>query len=183
MLRARDVMQEQFPVTRHDEPIREAGPSDVHADLELVPIVDDDGALAGVLTERALARRYIRDSRRTSTLEEAPTWSRRSSSVLEGELVAGEDRHAVGPGLGVRDGPDSDSGISDGDIVVVGNRPEALLRVIELGAGARDPLQSAPVADDGAGGGRRARHRARRLAAGQLRLGPDGDAGGALPAR
>ena len=32
-------------------------------DLDLVPIVDDDGALAGVMTERALARRYIRESR------------------------------------------------------------------------------------------------------------------------
>ena len=41
-------------------------------DLDLVPIVDDAGALAGVMTERALARRYIRESREPSELD-APT--------------------------------------------------------------------------------------------------------------
>ena len=41
-------------------------------DLDLVPIVDGDGALAGVMTERALARRYIRESREPSELD-APT--------------------------------------------------------------------------------------------------------------
>src|SRR5665213_3006014 len=60
MLRARDVMQKRFPVTRQDEPVREAGLAMGKAGLELVPIVDDEGALVGVLTERALARRYIR---------------------------------------------------------------------------------------------------------------------------
>ena len=74
MPRARDVMQTSFPVTGQAEPLREAGLAMGKADLELVPIVDDDGALTGVLTERALARRYIRESRRTSTLEEAPTY-------------------------------------------------------------------------------------------------------------
>ena len=84
MLRARDVMKEQFPITRQHEPLREAGRAMSNADLELVPIVDDDGSLAGVLTERALARRFIRDSRRTSTLEEAPTRVSAIVSVLEG---------------------------------------------------------------------------------------------------
>src|ERR1700710_2283105 len=47
MLRARDVMQTNFPGPRHDEPVREAGLAMGKADLELVPIVDDHGALAG----------------------------------------------------------------------------------------------------------------------------------------
>jgi manganese-dependent inorganic pyrophosphatase len=148
MLRARDVMKEQFPVTRHHEPLREAGRAMSKADLELVPIVDDDGALAGVLTERALARRFIRDSRNTSTLEEAPTRVSAIVSVLEGELVAGEDRTLSGRVWVYAMDPDSDSGISNGDIVVVGNRPKALLRVIELGAGLVILSNSAPVADE-----------------------------------
>jgi manganese-dependent inorganic pyrophosphatase len=84
MPRARDVMQTNFPTTGQNEPLREAGLAMSKADLELVPIVDDDGALTGVLTERALARRYIRESRRTSTLEEAPTYVSAIVSVLEG---------------------------------------------------------------------------------------------------
>ena len=134
MLRAGDVMQETFPVSRHDDPVREAGRAMAKADLELVPIVDDQGALTGVLTERALARRYVRDSLRTSTLEEAPTFLSALVAVLEGDLATGDERQLSGRVWVYAMDQASESGIADGDIVVVGNRPEAQLRVIELGA-------------------------------------------------
>jgi manganese-dependent inorganic pyrophosphatase len=134
MLRAADVMQESFPIGRQDEPVREAGRAMAKADLELVPIVDEAGALTGVLTERALARRYVRDSLRTSTLEEAPTFLSAVVAVLEGELVCGDERRLSGRVWVYAMDPASESGIADGDIVVVGNRPDAQLRVIELGA-------------------------------------------------
>ena len=134
MLRAADVMQERFPISHEDEPVREAGRAMAKADLELVPIVDENGALAGVLTERALARRYVRDSLRTSTLEEAPTYLSAVVSVLEGELVCGEECQLSGRVWVYAMDPASQSGISTGDIVVVGNRPDTQLRVIELGA-------------------------------------------------
>jgi manganese-dependent inorganic pyrophosphatase len=148
MLRARDVMRTSFPATRQDEPIREAGLAMGKADLELVPIVDDDGALAGVLTERALARRFIRDSLRTSTLEEAPTFVSAVVSVLEGELVTGEDRQLSGRVWVYAMDPASDSGIAEGDVVVVGNRPDALTRVIELGAALVVLSNNAPVPEE-----------------------------------
>jgi manganese-dependent inorganic pyrophosphatase len=147
MLRACDVMQVSFPVTRQDEPVREAGLAMGKADLELVPIVDDAGALVGVLTERSLARRYIRDSLRTSTLEEAPTFVSAIVAVLEGELVTGEDIQLSGRVWVYAMDPASDSGISEGDAVVVGNRPEALMRVIELGAALVVLSNDAPVAE------------------------------------
>ena len=134
MPRARDVMQTSFPVGGQDEPIREAGLAMAKADLELVPIVDEDGALTGVLTERALARRYIRESRRTSTLEEAPTYISAIVAVLEGELVTGEDRQLSGRVWVHSTDVARPSGISDGDVVVVGNRTDAQLLVINLGA-------------------------------------------------
>ncbi len=134
MPRARDVMQTSFPVTGQAEPLREAGLAMGKGNLELVAIVDDGGALTGVLTERALARRYIRESRRTSTLEEAPTYVSAVVSVLEGQLVTGEDRQLSGRvwvhSMDVR----TDSGISDGDVVVVGNRADAQRLAIDLGA-------------------------------------------------
>jgi manganese-dependent inorganic pyrophosphatase len=148
MLRAADVMQENFPVSRHDEPVREAGRAMAKADLELVPIVDDAGALAGVLTERALARRYVRDSLRTSTLEEAPTFLSAVVAALEGELVCGEERRLSGRVWVYAMDPASRSGISDGDVVVVGNRPDAQMRVIELGAALVVLSNSAPPAPE-----------------------------------
>jgi manganese-dependent inorganic pyrophosphatase len=134
MPRARDVMRTRFPVSGQDEPIREAGLAMAKADLELVPIVDDAGALSGILTERALARRYIRETRRTSTLEEAPTYVSAIVAVLEGELVAGEDRQLSGRVWVHSTDVARKSGISDGDVVVVGNRSDAQLLAIDLGA-------------------------------------------------
>jgi manganese-dependent inorganic pyrophosphatase len=135
MPRARDVMQTSFPVTGEDAPIREAGLAMARADLELVPIVDEQGALSGVLTERVLARRYIRESRRTSTLEDAPTYVSAVVRVLEGELIAGEDRVLSGRvWVQSMDAKNDQSGISDGDVVVVGDRPEAQLLAIDLDA-------------------------------------------------
>jgi manganese-dependent inorganic pyrophosphatase len=132
MLRAVDVMQRSFPVSRHDEPVREAGRALARADLELVPIVDEEGALIGVLTERALARRYVRDSQRTSTLEETPAQLSAVVSVLEGELAVGADRELSGRVWVYAMDPAKVSGISEGDIVVVGDRPDAQQKIIEL---------------------------------------------------
>src|SRR5919201_1755974 len=90
MLRACDAMEETFPRASHREPIREVGLTMAREDVDLVPVVDDEGALAGVMTERALARRYIRESRATSTLHDAPASIAAIARVLEGELVVGE---------------------------------------------------------------------------------------------
>jgi manganese-dependent inorganic pyrophosphatase len=133
MVRVCDVMKTDFPVAGQDQPIREAGLDMAQARLELVPIADDDGTLVGVVTERSLARRYIRESRKTSTLE-APTYVQAVVEVLDGELVTGEDEQLSGrvwvQSMDVR----TKSGISNGDVVVVGNRDDAQLLAIELGA-------------------------------------------------
>jgi manganese-dependent inorganic pyrophosphatase len=134
MLRACDVMQTTFPMVRPDEPIREAGLAMAHAELDLVPIVDADGALVGVVTERALARRFIRETRHTSTLRDAPTRISAVVDVLEGELMAGEDRQLSGRVWVHSMDVGSPSGISDGDVVVIGNRADAQRLAIELGA-------------------------------------------------
>jgi manganese-dependent inorganic pyrophosphatase len=134
LLRACDVMQTSFPVIGQDQPIRVAGMAMARAGLELVPIVDDDGALTGVVTERALARRYIRETRQTSTLRETPTRVQAVVDVLEGELVAGQDAEIAGRVWAHSMDIETTSGIAGGDVVVVGNRPDAQRLVLELGA-------------------------------------------------
>jgi manganese-dependent inorganic pyrophosphatase len=133
MLRVCDVMREGFPVARHGEPVRAVGQAMAGGGLDLMPIVDDGGALVGVMTERALARRYIRESREASSLVDAPTSVSAVVRVLEGELVAGEEREIAGrvwaPSMAVG----SPSRIAAGDVVVVGDRPEAQREAIERG--------------------------------------------------
>ena len=133
-LRARDVMQTSFPVSGQDQPIREAGLALVRADLELVPIVDEDGALVGVVTERALARRFVRESRETSTLKDAPTTVAAVADALEARVLVNGDAKLAGrvwvQSMDVR----TPSGIRAGDAVVVGDRADAQRLAIEHGA-------------------------------------------------
>ena len=92
------------------------------------------GGLVGVITERALARRYARESRETSTLQEAPASVRAIAEVLQGELVTGDDTALAGRVWVHSMDVDAPSGISDGDVVVVGNRADAQRLAIDLGA-------------------------------------------------
>ena len=94
-LRVRDVMRDGFPVAIDGEPVRAVGLTMASEDLDLMPIVDGDGALVGVMTERALARRYVRESREVSNLV-ASTPVSAVVEVLDGELVAGEDGEIAG---------------------------------------------------------------------------------------
>ncbi len=134
-LRVRDVMRESFAVARDDEPVRSVGLTMAREDLDIVPIVDSAERLIGVMTERALAHRYIRESRKTSTLVDAPTTVSKIVEVLDGELIAGEDRMIEGRvWVHSIDAQRSQSSISQGDVVVVGNREDAQRQALELGA-------------------------------------------------
>ena len=134
MLRVCDVMRTSFATARYDEPVREVGLEMAKAGLDLMPVLDDEGALAGVITERALARRYVRESREVSSLD-APTAIRKIVAVLDGELLAGEDGEVAGRvWTYAMDTRTHESRIVPGDVVVVGNRPDAQRLVIELGA-------------------------------------------------
>jgi manganese-dependent inorganic pyrophosphatase len=134
MLRASDVMRESFPSASHREPIRRVGQTMAREHLELMPIVDDDGGLVGVMTERTLARRYIRESREATSLADAAASVQAIVEVTEGRLVAGEEREIAGRvwvlAMAVASLPGE---IGEGDVVVVGDRPDAQRRAVELG--------------------------------------------------
>ena len=135
-LRVRDVMRERFPIAAAGDPLREVGRLMAREELELVPIAGSQGELVGVMTERALARRYIRESRRSHTLADSPTALAAIVGVLDGELLVGEASATVAGRVWVHsiDASRSDSRISQGDIVVVGNRRDAQRQSLALGA-------------------------------------------------
>lgn len=142
-LRAEDLMQTEFPCMNHNDPIREAGLAIDHTDYDLVPVVDDEGILIGIITNRSLARRYVRESRASSSLREA-TRVRAVVDVLDGELVTGEDRELTGRIWVHASSVATETGIDASDIVVIGDRDDAQLQVLKhdlallvLGNGAR----------------------------------------------
>ncbi|MFN8151095.1 MAG: putative manganese-dependent inorganic diphosphatase [Solirubrobacterales bacterium] len=149
MLRVRDVMREDFPVAGHHQPLREVGRTMAAEDLDLVPVVDDDGILIGVVTERALARRYIREARKSHTLRESPTSVSAIVQVLGGEQIEGGDAKVAGRvWVHSIDAARSDSKISSGDAVVVGNRVDAQRQSIELGASLIVTSNGMPAGDE-----------------------------------
>ncbi|HEY3187386.1 MAG TPA: putative manganese-dependent inorganic diphosphatase [Solirubrobacteraceae bacterium] len=133
-LRVRDVMRHRFPVASFSAPVREVGLMMAGEGLELVPIVDGDGALAGVITERALARRYVRESQEASQLD-APTAISAIVEVLQGELVTGEDQDVSGRVFVLAMDVHSPTAVKAGDVVVVGDRADAQRRAIDIGVG------------------------------------------------
>ena len=131
-LRAADLMQTEFPTMNANDSIREAGLALDHTDYDLVPVIDDEGILIGIITTRSLARRYVRESRESSVLREA-TSLRAIVDVLDGELLNGEDRTLSGRIWVHASAPEAETGIQHSDIVVVGDRNAAQRRIIEKG--------------------------------------------------
>ena len=133
-VRVRDVMREDFPTAGDDEPVREVGLMMAREGLDLVPIVGGDGDLVGVMTERELARRYIRESREASRLD-APTSVATIAGVLEGELITGdEERQVEGRVWVLAMAALSPTQVEEGDVVVAGDRPDVQKRALERGA-------------------------------------------------
>jgi manganese-dependent inorganic pyrophosphatase len=132
-LRVCDVMRTEVPVARAMTPVREVGLQLADAGLEVVPVVDDDGAVVGVITERGLARRYVRETQGASRLD-TPTPVRSVVGLLQGRLLCGEEDRCISGRVFVlaRD-TTSPSEVSEGDVAVVGDREDAQRRAIELG--------------------------------------------------
>jgi manganese-dependent inorganic pyrophosphatase len=134
LLRVGDVMRRRFPLARHSEPVREVGLIMARDEVDLVPVVDDEGTLAGAMTERALARRYVRESREASRLD-APTAVGTITDVLQGRQLVGEPGYEVTGRVWVLAMATESlpMGFRARDVVVVGDRPDAQRIAIEIG--------------------------------------------------
>src|SRR5918995_2441059 len=135
MLRVKDVMKKELVTAHRNDPLRNVGLAMAKRNIGQIPLVDDDGALVGIITERDLARMYVRESREPSNFESSPVWVGAIVEVLEGELLVGDDRASSGRlWVIARDVGSMGQHIRSGDLVVVGDRPDAQRRAVELGA-------------------------------------------------
>jgi manganese-dependent inorganic pyrophosphatase len=137
-LRVSDVMKELEVVANRSDPVRQVGREMAEHGMDLMPVVDDAGKLTGMVTERDLARLYVRESRGVPTFADAPARVSTIVEVLQGELVAGDGDTMITGRLWVisMDVATMGRNIEPGDIVVVGDRTDAQLQAIELGCAA-----------------------------------------------
>ena len=136
MLRVKDVMARDVALVHKNDPLRNVGLTMAQRNISQLPIVDDDGSLVGIITERNLARMYVRESTGASSFKDSPVSVGAMLEVLEGELLVGKNRESTGQLWVISMGVNSmGKSMQQGDVVVVGDRPEAQRRAIDLGAG------------------------------------------------
>ena len=137
MLRVKDVMSDDVAVANKNDPLRNVGLAMARWNISQLPVVEDDGTLTGIITERNLARMYVRESRGASSFADSPVSVGAMVEVLEGELLVGEKESEFSGQLWVISMSVESMGksMNPGDVVVIGDRPKGQRRAIELGAG------------------------------------------------
>jgi manganese-dependent inorganic pyrophosphatase len=134
MLRTRDVMTPDVPTAHQDASLRDVGVAMAKADLDLMPIVDDDGGLVGMITARDLARRYVKESGEPSSFADRPVSVDLIVDVLGGEMLLRPERRLNGRLWAVTVEVGSmGTTMGENDIVVIGNRADAQRRAVEIG--------------------------------------------------
>ena len=123
------------PVTAaEDDPIRDVGLAMGREGVDLVAVLDDDGTLAGVLSENALARRYIRESRDASDFASRPVRLEAVCDVLDAEILVTGDGDVSGRlWVLAMEAEALREIVGEGDIAVVGDLPASQKAAIELG--------------------------------------------------
>jgi len=149
MLRARDVMRKDHPCANHNDSLRAVGLAMAKADVDLIPIVDDDGIVVGILTARDLARRYIKESSEPSSFADRPASADLIVEVLGGTMLVEPQRRLTGRLWAVTvDVETMGSTMGPNDIVVIGNRHDAQRRAVALGVAlVVSPYDGAPDED------------------------------------
>jgi manganese-dependent inorganic pyrophosphatase len=137
MLRVKDVMSDDVAVANKNDPLRNVGLTMARRNISQLPIVEKDGTLTGIITERNLARMYVRESRGASSFADSPVTVGAMVEVLEGELLVGEKESEFSGQLWVISMSVDSMGksMNPGDVVVIGDRPKGQRRAMELGAG------------------------------------------------
>jgi len=93
MLRVRDVMRERFTVAQADQPVREVGLTLAREGLDLVPVVDEEGTLVGIVSERDIVVRLAEHGHRTLEMT--------ASQLMTSEVQTATPRTTVGEAMGM----------------------------------------------------------------------------------
>lgn len=149
MLRVRDVMRPECPVANHDASLRDVGVAMAKSDVDMIPIVDDAGAIAGMLTARDLARRYIKETGEPSSFADRPVSADLIVGVLGGELLLRPERRLDGRLWAVTARADAmGDTMGENDIAVIGDRADAQMRAVEIGVALLVTTHGQPPAED-----------------------------------
>ena len=124
--RVQDIMTRDLIRGRSDDTVHEAGALIRKHAVHAIPIVDGTGRALGVITERHLARSYLKELE-MQNLHEQPTPLSMIAETLSAEIVVGNPEDAVQGDvqIGAMSPESMVDYISPGDLVILGNRENA----------------------------------------------------------
>ncbi len=135
--RVRDVMTDDVVTIDPSRPMLEAGRLMRENGIRTLPVVDDEGVLVGIVSQRSLAERYLEEFE-IAGFADMPVKIGRLVRVLDGELLAG-DAEALIAGrvlIGANEPETVRARITEGDVLIVGDRLRTPLLALEAGAAA-----------------------------------------------
>ncbi len=132
--RVADAMVKDVVVAATDSTVYEVGALMISHKLRDIPLVDEEGRLAGLVTERKIARSYLEEFREF-TLEDHPPKVADVVRTMDASLVVGnmDDLLRGRPMIGAMSPEKMRRYLSEGDVLITGDREEAQEVGIEIG--------------------------------------------------
>ncbi len=133
--RVRDVMTPDPLVVVDDTTMLSAGRLMRERDVRMLPVVNAERKVVGVVTERSLAERYLSETERVG-FQQFPVRVRRLVDVLDARLLAGDEDAWISGSvrIGAYEPDTLRAKMVPGDIVIVGDRVRTQPLAIEAGA-------------------------------------------------
>lgn len=134
-VRALDVMVRTLVTAPVGSTIYEVGERMSQHDIQNVPLVDEEGCALGLISERSLARGYLRELN-VQSLTDTPTSLRKITDTLAGQLITGDADMQISGNvvIGAMNIHTVAEHVAPGDLVIVGNRENAQETVVRARA-------------------------------------------------
>ena len=133
--RLSDIRLAQPPTVGPDASLRDVGRLFVeHEGLKSVPVLDQENNIVGIITVGDLAKRYYNELSIQDL--DGETDYRSIVHTLDGQLICGDLTHTFNGKIkiGASEPETLSTAIKNGDLVIIGDRVEAQLAVLEAGA-------------------------------------------------
>lgn len=132
--RVRDVMTSGVITVAPSASMLEAGRLMRENGVRALPVVSEEGAVVGLLSQRLLAERYL-DETQIAGFAEMPVSVARLVRVLDGELLAGDTATLVSGNvlIGASEPETVVSRVAPGDVLIVGDRVRTQPMALEAG--------------------------------------------------
>ena len=134
--RLSDIRLAQPPTVGPDASLRDVGRLFVEYEgLKSVPVLDQENNIVGIITVGDLAKRYYNELS-IQDLDDGETDYRSIVHTLDGQLICGDLTHTFNGKIkiGASEPETLSTAIKNGDLVIIGDRVEAQLAVLEAGA-------------------------------------------------